>query len=153
MKLSGNPRAVVSWYCYISNGHFEFYFTSLMLKRLMFVIPSLLFNDIIMTQVPYLTWILDLHFNITEGSFKELLLLFFFVLKLCFLFGQRSRLVRIFQLISFTGPLINVEGEYVWNPKSVGSRAKKLWAVTFLPLEAAGGLNQPPRSFSYMFHG
>ena len=78
MKLSGNPRAVVSWYCYISNGHFEFYFTSLMLKRLMFVIPSLLFNDFIMTQVPYLTWILDLHFNITEGSFKDTFTLVFF---------------------------------------------------------------------------
>ena len=126
--------------------------TSLMLRRLMFVIPSLLFNDIIMTQVPYLTWILDLHFNITEGSFKDTFTFVFFCFEALFpRFGQRSRLVRIFQLISFTGPLINVEGEYVWNPKSVGSRAKKLWAVTFLPLEAAGGLNQPPRSFSYMF--
>ena len=84
MKLSGNPRAVVSWYCYISNGHFEFYFTSLMLKRLMFVIPSLLFNDIIMTQVPYLTWILDLHFNITEGSFKDTFTFVFFCFEALF---------------------------------------------------------------------
>ena len=34
--------------------------TSLMFKRLMFVIPSLLYTDFMMNQMPYLTWILDL---------------------------------------------------------------------------------------------
>ena len=69
--------------------------TSLMLRRLMFVIPSLLYTDFIMTQMSYLTWILDLAifrrkknifcifyiFNVQyqlRGSFKDTFTLGFF---------------------------------------------------------------------------
>ena len=75
--------------------------TSLMFKRLMFVIPSLLYTDFMMNQMPYLTWILDLAifrsqqiffgifyiFNVQyhlRGSFKDTFTLVFFVLKLQF---------------------------------------------------------------------
>ena len=54
---------------------------------------------------------------------------------------KKTDLYAFFIWFFFTRPLNNVADDYVWNPKSVGSRAKKLWAVTFLPLEAAGGLN------------
>ena len=120
---------------------------------------------------PYLTWILDLAifrrqkyifcifyiFNALyhlRGTFKDTFTLGFFCFEAPFpRFGPKNGLVRIFQLIFFTGPLINVVGDYVWNPRSVGSRQQKLWAATFSPLEAAGSLNQPPGSFSYMFLG
>ena len=53
--------------------------TSLMLRRLMFVIPSLLYTDFIMTQMSYLTWILDLAiFRRKRGSFKDTFTLGFF---------------------------------------------------------------------------
>ena len=38
--------------------------TSLMFKRLMFVISSLLYTDFMMNQMPYLTWILDFSISI-----------------------------------------------------------------------------------------
>ena len=92
------------------HGHFLFQFlhyfytffscfflpvTSLMLRRLMFVIPSLLYTDFIMTQMSYLTWILDfaifrrkkiifcifyifnVHYQL-RGSFKDTFTLVFF---------------------------------------------------------------------------
>ena len=70
--------------------------SSLMFKRLMFVIPSLLYIDFMMTRMPYLTWILDLaifrrqkyifcifyifnvHYHL-RGSFKYTFTLVFFL--------------------------------------------------------------------------
>ena len=93
--------------------------TSLMFKRLMFVIPSLLYTDFMMNQMPYLTWILDLAifrsqqiffgifyiFNVQyhlRGSFKDTFTLVFFCFEAPFpRFGKKNRLVRIFQLIFF----------------------------------------------------
>ena len=79
--------------------HFQLFFLlvhSLMLRRLMFVIPSLLYTDFIMTQMPHMTWILDLAifrrqknifcifyiYNVQyhlRGSFKDTFTLGFFL--------------------------------------------------------------------------
>ena len=58
--------------------------------------------------------------------------------------------LHIFQLIFFTGHLLT------WRGLSLKSQvcwvmAKKVLSSNFFTLEAAGGLNQPPRSFSYIF--
>ena len=90
--------AIFCFNLYITFTHFSAVFlpvTSLMLRRLMFVIPSLLYTDFIMTQMSYLTWILDLAifrrkknifcifyiFNVQyqlRGSFKDTFTLVFF---------------------------------------------------------------------------
>ena len=98
-----------------------------MLKRPVFEIPSLLHTDIIMTQMPYFTLILDLAIFRSQkyffanfilliiylakgGHLETLLLLIFFGFEAPFSrFGHKNRLVRIFQLIFFTGHLLSYE--------------------------------------------
>ena len=53
------------------------------------------------------------------GHFETLLLLFFFVLRLCFqVWVKKNGLVCIFSWFFCAGHLPNVEKAYVWNPKS-----------------------------------
>ena len=88
--------AIFCFKLYITFTHFLAVFLPVTsLRRLMFVIPSLLYTDFIMTQMSYLTWILDLAifrrkknifcifyiFNVQyqlRGSFKDTFTLGFF---------------------------------------------------------------------------
>ena len=131
------PRGVQKTDSYTFFSWFLLSVTSLMFKRLMFVIPSLLYIDFMMTQMPYLTWILDLaifrrqkyifcifyifnvHYHL-RGSFKyTFILVFFFVLKLCFKdLVKKTDFYTFFSWFIVTSNLPNVQKAYVCNPKS-----------------------------------
>ena len=83
-------------------------------------------------------------------DFETLLLLFFFSFEIPFQrYVKKVDFCAPFHWFLFTGQLPYVIRVYIWNLTDPRPKQKKLWDIIFFSSEAAGGLNQPPRSFSF----